>query len=119
MKNIILSILIIILYSCNKGIELDGTTWINQYGTEQFEFYENDCKYTMNTSNSGNVTSVFYTYEYKTGKITLLAPSMSGFYNYTGDVSKNKMILYPILKDSNGKDSIVHADEFRKVFHIK
>lgn len=119
MKNITLIILSILLFSCNKDIVLEGTIWINQDGSEQFEFYDTTCKYTLKLNNSGSGKSVFYTYGYEEHKITLVVPSMTGFYNYTGDVSTKKMILYPLLQDSSGNDSIVHDERFKKVFHIK
>lgn len=121
MRNSVLVILMFVLFSCGKDkeIKLYGTIWVNENNTEQLEFSESICKYILKSEVPGKEVSAIYSYEYDNNEIMLLVPASTGFYNYKGIVSKDKIILYPIFKDDDGNDLIIEESEFMRVFYRK
>lgn len=124
MKNYTIIIFSILLFfSCNnkevenEEFQVNGTIWVTENGFEQLEFFEDYCTYTNNSDAPDNTLSFNYIYEYKENNITLLVPAITGFYNYTGEIIKDKMTLSPIFRDDEGNTFVRDEEGFTKIFY--
>jgi hypothetical protein len=119
MKYLLLCTMCLLFLSCEKELELDGTTWRNESNSKQLEFSGNSCTCTLlNLNNPSSPISVTYQFEYKKPNISMYVAASTGFTNYEGTVSKNKMTLtqqLPIVSD----ESMTYIDGSVEVFYLK